>query len=101
MRERPFQFLELGGRSVDFKADEFRHRQRLRKHRADVVQVLQERFRADVAFAAEHFVAVDRELVEEIAGFILSLLSKLRQDRLQRRQFVRRNFEVRMKTDES
>jgi len=101
MRERLFEFLELGGRSVDFKADELCHRQRLGKHRADVVQVLQERFRVDVAFAAEHFVAIDRELVEEIAGFILSLLSKFRQDRLQRRQLVRRNLEVRMKADES
>lgn len=82
MRERLFQFLQLGGWSVDFQADEFRHRQRLREHCAHVVQVLQERFCADVAFTTEHFVAVDRELVEEIAGFILSLLSKFRQDRL-------------------
>ena len=84
MRERLFQFLQLSGWSVDFNADELRHRQRLREHRADVIQMLQERFRADVAFAAEDFVAIDRELVEEIAGFILSLLSKFRQDRLQR-----------------
>ena len=31
MRERLFEFLELGGRSVDFKADELCHRQRLRQ----------------------------------------------------------------------
>ena len=54
-----------------------------REHRAHVVEVLQERFRVDVAFAAEHFVAIDRELVEEIARFVPSLLSKFRQDRLQ------------------
>ena len=45
MRERLFEFLQLGGRSVNFEPDELGHFQCLGEHRADVFQMLEERFR--------------------------------------------------------
>src|SRR4030095_7548591 len=64
-------------------------------------QVLQQRFEFDLAFAAEYFVAVDRELIEKITRFVPRLGRKLRQDRLQIRHLIRRHLEVGMQTDES
>src|SRR5437016_13137164 len=61
----------------------------------------QQRFGVDVAFAAEYFVAVDRELIEKITRFVPRLGRKLRQDRLQIRHLIRRHLEVGMQTDES
>ena len=66
-----------------------------------VFQVRQQRFGVDVAFAAEYFVAVDRELIEKITRFVPRLGRKLRQDRLQIRHLIGRHLEVRMQTDES
>src|SRR2546430_16500529 len=61
----------------------------------------QQRFGVDVAFAAEYFVAVDRELIEKITRFVPRLGRKLRQDRLQIRHLIGRHLEVGMQTDES
>src|SRR6266550_3036395 len=61
----------------------------------------QQRFGVDVAFAAEYFVAVDRELIEKITRFVPRLGHKLRQDRLQIRHLIRRHLEVGVQTDES
>src|SRR5882762_9917819 len=58
-------------------------------------------FGVDVAFAAEYFVAVDRELIEKIIRFVSRLGGRLRQDRLQMRHLIGRHLEVRMQTDES
>ena len=85
---------------MDFDANQVGHPQRLRQHRTHVFQVRQQRFGVDVAFAAEYFVAVDRELIEKITRFVPRLGRKLRQDRLQIRHLIRRHFEVGMQTDE-
>src|SRR4029077_18039534 len=69
--------------------------------RAHVLQVRQQRFGVDVAFAAEYFVAVDGELIEKITRFVLRLGRKLRQDRLKIRHLIRGHLEVGMETDES
>jgi hypothetical protein len=63
--------------------------------------VRQQRFGVDVAFAAEYFVADDRELIEKITRLVPRLVRKLRQDRLQIRHLIRRHLEVGMQTDES
>src|SRR6266496_6000949 len=61
----------------------------------------QQRFGVDVTFAAEYFVAVDRELIEKITRFVPRLGRKLRQDRLQIRHLIRRHLKVGMQADES
>ena len=101
MRERRLELRELSGGSMHFEADQIGHRYRLREHSAYVLEVLQQRFRVDVAFAAKHFVAVDRELVKQIARFVARLRGEFRQDRLQVRHFVRRHPEVGVQTHES
>src|SRR4029450_5397463 len=73
----------------------------MRTHRTDVFQVRQQRFGVDVAFAAEYFVAVDRELIEKITRFVPRLGRKLRQNPLQIRHLIRGHLEVGMQTDES
>jgi hypothetical protein len=60
---------------VNLDPDQLRHGQGLREHGAHIVQVRQQRFGVDVAFAAEYFVAVDRELIEKIA-FKCGILSE-------------------------
>ena len=101
MRKSIFQLLQLSGGTMDFKADEVCHLHRCSEHLSHVVEVLQERFGVDVTFAAEDLVAVDRKLVEKIAGFVPRLRREFRQDRLEMSQFLRRNFEVGMETDKS
>ena len=65
---------------MDFNANQVGHRQRLSQHRIHVFQVCQQRFSVDVAFAAEYFVAVDRELIEKITRFVPRFGRKLRQN---------------------
>jgi hypothetical protein len=73
MRERRPELFEFVSWAVDFEADECGQVQRLGKHGADVLEMLEKRFGVHVTFAAKNFVAVYGELIEKIAGFIARL----------------------------
>ena len=66
MRERLFQFLQLGRRAVNFESDQIDHSEQLREQRANIVEMRENAFGVGVAFAAEHFITVDSKLVEKI-----------------------------------
>src|SRR5437763_17161387 len=57
--------------------------------------------RVYVALPANHFVAIDAELVEEIVHLLARLRDKLRQHILQHLQLVQRHLEIRMERDKT
>jgi hypothetical protein len=59
----------------------------------------QRSFGADVSLPAEHLVAVERELVEQIFLLRPGLLQKFRERRFDLLEFPRMRFEVRMNAD--
>lgn len=83
MRERLLQFCQLCCWPVDLDTDELRHCQCRREHRADVLQMLEQCVRVDVAFTTKDFVAIDGELVKEVPRFVARFADEFRQNRLQ------------------
>jgi hypothetical protein len=70
MGERGLQFFEFGSGSMDLEADELGQVQRLGKHRANILEMREQRLSVHITFAAKNFVAVDAELIEEVADFV-------------------------------
>ena len=66
MRERLFQFFQLRCRAMHFHPGDISHFEHLREERADVIEMRKNAFSFGVRFAAENFVAVDSEPVEQI-----------------------------------
>src|SRR6478672_8789485 len=100
MSERLSQLVELRRRPVQFHSDQVRDFHRLSQHRADIIQVCQNTVRIGVTFATKNFVAVDRELVEQIFLFGLGLFHEPWKRRLKGIQLAWINVEIRMKGDE-
>lgn len=100
MRERAFEFFELGRRAVHFDPDKISHLEHLREQCADVLDVRQKAFRVCVTFAAKHIVAVSTETIKEILALRRGLFDEGREAGLDRLPFSGMRFEIGMKGDE-
>jgi len=67
---------------------------------SDVFEMDEERLRARVAFPAEHLIAVDGEIVEQVVLFGGRLIAECRKARFEVLRLAGMNFEIRMKAYE-
>lgn len=100
MRQRLFQLLKLRHWAMHFDSDEIGHPEHFGEWYADVVEVRENTFGVNVAFAAENVVSVDGKSIEEILFLGRSLLDKAREPRFHFLQLARMDFEVRVQTNE-
>ena len=100
MRERPFQFVELLSRPVQFHSHQVSDLERFGEQRPNVVQMGENTLSVGVGFAAEDFIAADREPVEKILLLTLRLLDEGWERGFESRKFSWMNFKVRLKANE-
>lgn len=100
MRERFLEFPKFRGRSVYFDTGEISNLERFFQERVYAFEMREQGLGADVAFAAEHFVAVDGEIIEEIPLLACRLGHEIGQRGLELIELSRMNFEVGMQGDE-
>src|SRR6266496_390046 len=99
MGEGLFQLLQLGCRAMHFYAGEIGHGEHLREQRANVVQMCEKSFRVGVTFAAENFVAINREPIKNHLFLGRGFLDEAREPGFDRLQIPRLHFEVRMEAN--
>jgi hypothetical protein len=97
--ERGAEFFQFSFGAVDFETIEVGEFGHLGEERADVIEVGESGFGVLISFAAEDFVAIDGEIVEEVAGFGGGFGEELREQDLDLGQFAGFGPEVRMEAD--
>ena len=100
MRERFSQFVQLLRIAVQFQSDQVGDLECFSEQRTDVVQMSKNAFGISVAFAAENFIALDSEPVEEILLLALSFLNERWKCSFELFEFSRVHLKVRMKSNE-
>jgi len=85
---------------VYFQPDKIGHGKLLPEERANIVEVGENALGCFVAFAAENFVAVNTEIVENIPLFGGSFFDEARERSFDRVELSGMRFERRMDTDE-
>ena len=100
MGERSFQLVELLRGAVQFHSDQVSYLEPFGEQLANVGQMGENARGIGITFAAENFVAVDREPIEKILLLGRGFIDESRHRRFERIELSWMNFKVGMKTDE-
>ncbi len=100
MSQRALQFLQFPRWPVNFNPDQVSNLERFREHRTNVIEMDKKPLSIDIPFATKNYITIDGELIEKILLLGSRFLDETRQRRLQRFEFPRMHFEIRVKTDE-